>query len=302
MQIFSSCSLSLFVFLPLSSLPFPSPLLSSFLLSHICDRFDANSRRDAPTNPKIFRVRTDVVWEDLVREKQRSGMMEGEGEIEREKGTGGRGKRGEEEGERVSSRKVDVNVFTTKPQGFWTPQNMRAYMEQFAKHRHLDPLVPDTWLTSFTEFVQTPVTTHSSLVSHLLCKICNSDDPRRNKKELKDYFRVAERYWASSKMDTYKLYNSFSQKLLLTPLSFNKVIRSSSLYLPSPLSSPSFYLSIYLSSSSSSSSYAHLLLAYYKVENRRKFFENYARENDFDPLVPDNWYSQINNKIMSVKV
>ena len=35
---------------------------------------------------------------------------------------------------------------------------------------------------------------------------------------------------------------------------------------------------------------------------RRNFFENYASANDFDPLVPDNWYAQPKDKIMSYKV
>jgi hypothetical protein len=35
--------------------------------------------------------------------------------------------------------------------------------------------------------------------------------------------------------------------------------------------------------------------------NRRKFFENYASANDFDPLVPDNWYAQPRDKITSYK-
>ena len=35
---------------------------------------------------------------------------------------------------------------------------------------------------------------------------------------------------------------------------------------------------------------------------RRKYFENYARANDFDPLVPDNWYSQSKDKIVGMKV
>ena len=35
---------------------------------------------------------------------------------------------------------------------------------------------------------------------------------------------------------------------------------------------------------------------------RRKFFENYARANDFDPLAADSWYAQPKDKIMSYKV
>ena len=39
-----------------------------------------------------------------------------------------------------------------------------------------------------------------------------------------------------------------------------------------------------------------------EASNRRKFFEEYAKVNGFDPLVPSNWYSQPSEKIMMCKV
>lgn len=38
------------------------------------------------------------------------------------------------------------------------------------------------------------------------------------------------------------------------------------------------------------------------VENRRKFFENYAKERNFDPENPDHWYSNLSRKILKTKV
>jgi hypothetical protein len=47
--------------------------------------FDANVRRDVPTNPKIFRIRTDVLWDEIVqsytKEKQSLGGTRKEKEI-----------------------------------------------------------------------------------------------------------------------------------------------------------------------------------------------------------------------------
>jgi hypothetical protein len=37
-------------------------------------------------------------------------------------------------------------------------------------------------------------------------------------------------------------------------------------------------------------------------ENRKKFFENYARSCGFDPHVPENWYSVQKQALLSVKV
>jgi hypothetical protein len=38
------------------------------------------------------------------------------------------------------------------------------------------------------------------------------------------------------------------------------------------------------------------------IENKRKFFENYAKANDFDPHDPENWYKQPHRKISAFKV
>jgi hypothetical protein len=40
----------------------------------------------------------------------------------------------------------------------------------------------------------------------------------------------------------------------------------------------------------------------YNFENRKKFFEDYAKQNGFDPYNPVNWYTQPRENIMSVKV
>jgi hypothetical protein len=37
-------------------------------------------------------------------------------------------------------------------------------------------------------------------------------------------------------------------------------------------------------------------------EDRRNFFENYAKSKGFDPLVPDNWYNVTREQVMSFKV
>lgn len=39
-----------------------------------------------------------------------------------------------------------------------------------------------------------------------------------------------------------------------------------------------------------------------KASNRRQFFERYARENQFDPRLPENWYMQSRQKIIQTKV
>lgn len=38
------------------------------------------------------------------------------------------------------------------------------------------------------------------------------------------------------------------------------------------------------------------------TENRRKLFENYAKEQGFDPLIPKNWHNININSLLTVKV
>jgi hypothetical protein len=38
------------------------------------------------------------------------------------------------------------------------------------------------------------------------------------------------------------------------------------------------------------------------AEKRRKFFEKYAKDQGFDPLIPENWYSQTYENIVAVTV
>lgn len=40
----------------------------------------------------------------------------------------------------------------------------------------------------------------------------------------------------------------------------------------------------------------------YAVSSRRKFFEDFAKEKGFDPLVANNWYLQAQDQILSLKV
>ena len=44
------------------------------------------------------------------------------------------------------------------------------------------------------------------------------------------------------------------------------------------------------------------LVLWIDVDNRRRFFLNYAHDHGFEPLVAENWYSQSNKNIFSAKV
>lgn len=41
---------------------------------------------------------------------------------------------------------------------------------------------------------------------------------------------------------------------------------------------------------------------WHEQSRRRQFFEDFAGDNNFDPLDPNNWYSQLRSNIMANKV
>ena len=43
-------------------------------------------------------------------------------------------------------------------------------------------------------------------------------------------------------------------------------------------------------------------VAWGDITNRRRFFEDYAAANKFDPLIPNNWYKQTRKNILLYKV
>eukprot|EP00026_Physarum_polycephalum_P003078 Phypoly_transcript_03087.p1 GENE.Phypoly_transcript_03087~~Phypoly_transcript_03087.p1 ORF type:complete len:857 (-),score=123.40 Phypoly_transcript_03087:4-2394(-) len=163
--------------------------------------FDAASRREVPINPKIYRIRTDIGWDEMVHSYFRERQTLGD-----------------------SSYLKGIS----KPRGYWTPKNMRAYMESFARGKNLDPLKPDTWYTSFKTFVKSPS--------------------------------------GRSILGKFKHGYYHALKSLFPELQFDPKLQQ-----------------------------------YFKIENRRKFFENYAKTMGFDPLNPNNWYSQPLDNILATK-
>ena len=65
-----------------------------------------------------------------------------------------------------SENSPNTESFTSQPQGYWTFDNMRAFMVDFARRLRLDPLLADTWYTiPFTAVYNTKVSNSSSLNS-----------------------------------------------------------------------------------------------------------------------------------------
>ena len=74
-----------------------------------------------------------------------------------------------------SENSPNTESFTSQPQGYWTFDNMRAFMVDFARRLRLDPLLADTWYTiPFTAVYNTKVSNSSSLNYFLLSCLLQS--------------------------------------------------------------------------------------------------------------------------------
>ena len=99
--------------------------------------YELHARRDVLVNPKIYKVRTDVSWEEvqhnfMIQKKQLAGntifiLLR----------------------HLLTYLLVNTHVnFTSHHDeiiGQWTAKKMRSYLEHFAKRKGLNPLVAETW-------------------------------------------------------------------------------------------------------------------------------------------------------------
>eukprot|EP00026_Physarum_polycephalum_P001621 Phypoly_transcript_01623.p1 GENE.Phypoly_transcript_01623~~Phypoly_transcript_01623.p1 ORF type:complete len:1048 (-),score=160.89 Phypoly_transcript_01623:116-2998(-) len=166
--------------------------------------YDMHTRRDLPVNPVIYKLRNDLSWEDVVRNH-----------VQEEK--------------HILERKSEH--FRTKPHGHWNIRNMQSLMEQIAKEKNMDPLLAETWYSLSPS------------------EIRQSKGGRAVMQKFKGYSAALRALFPDTQFDD----SNFQQ------------------------------------------------VPWQKVETRRQFFENYAKDNDFDPLVPENWYSQPRDIIMTIK-
>jgi hypothetical protein len=108
--------------------------------------YDHFSKTDVPVDPKLTRIREDLEWKDVLRDFVNENILVGvystspllycsEYQTDRE---------ANEVGNEGSN---DVR----KPFRFWTVEegrNARNFLEEFARQRNLDPLLPETWYST----------------------------------------------------------------------------------------------------------------------------------------------------------
>eukprot|EP00026_Physarum_polycephalum_P003969 Phypoly_transcript_03986.p1 GENE.Phypoly_transcript_03986~~Phypoly_transcript_03986.p1 ORF type:complete len:741 (+),score=114.71 Phypoly_transcript_03986:43-2265(+) len=175
--------------------------------------YDQFSTHAIPSNPEILRVREDVSWEDVLHDYQRENPSDTLYTSDFQKGE------------------------SIKPLGYWTAekfQNSKLFLEQFTRSRNMDPLVASSWYDAASDFMQ--LKEASSILAH------------QNGSFVKTLANIfPEINFDFSKFSVLK--NKF----------------------------------------------------WHDMKNRRNFFDKFARERGFDPLVPDNWYTSDKSAIRRIK-
>eukprot|EP00026_Physarum_polycephalum_P002178 Phypoly_transcript_02183.p1 GENE.Phypoly_transcript_02183~~Phypoly_transcript_02183.p1 ORF type:complete len:820 (+),score=71.06 Phypoly_transcript_02183:178-2637(+) len=231
------------------------------IVSFSCDE---NARREVPLNPIIYRIRHDINWEDVtnhfVKERQ------------------------------FLSDKSLLQGFTKHPPRYWTVKKMRLFLENLAKSRNLDPLLASTWYSIPHKTVANFKGGRALLekfhgyfnsLRHLFPEI------KFKRKQWSDiYTRRAffERYAKRNMFDPLIPYNWYIQEKskILNLKGAKRLIYYHGNSLNKALMD--LFPNIGLNIESLSPKYWHTM------DNRKKYFERYAKKNLFDALKASHWY------------
>eukprot|EP00026_Physarum_polycephalum_P001092 Phypoly_transcript_01093.p1 GENE.Phypoly_transcript_01093~~Phypoly_transcript_01093.p1 ORF type:complete len:1197 (+),score=192.21 Phypoly_transcript_01093:78-3668(+) len=245
--------------------------------------YNVFSRRSVPVDPFVYRVRHDLIWEDLV----------------------------------AQTEEPTIPVFTTKPHGYWTEEKgnkMRSFFERFALENQFDPLVAENWyLYGANSFASYPDANYvlsnfkGSFVAALVTLFPelsldeskfltlkknfyhNDENRRRVLEELADklgFDPLIPENWYSTSSDSIKS-NSRASSILSTYYGGSVVKCLQHLFPELALDTRKF---------------PFLHQNYWNEErNRRHFFEVLAQKKGMDPLEPEDWYSLDPKEIIKFK-
>eukprot|EP00026_Physarum_polycephalum_P002504 Phypoly_transcript_02511.p1 GENE.Phypoly_transcript_02511~~Phypoly_transcript_02511.p1 ORF type:complete len:789 (+),score=87.01 Phypoly_transcript_02511:70-2436(+) len=233
--------------------------------------FESYARRDVPARPTIYRIRTDVSWEDVVHNFYQE---------------------------------------TKYLNSYWSNiENRRQLFESYASENGFDHTVAKNWYSQSREKIlsfkgaRSVVPYHNNDLSKTLLDLFPNIGLEKSK------FRGT--YLESSMEVRRSFFLSYADEHRFDPLvAKNWYLQSKEKILAHTGAST---VMLYYNNSVSRAlkdvfpniglKKSKLLdrFLWYNVENRRKFFEKYARQNGFDHSVAENWYAQSREKIMAVK-
>eukprot|EP00026_Physarum_polycephalum_P002904 Phypoly_transcript_02913.p1 GENE.Phypoly_transcript_02913~~Phypoly_transcript_02913.p1 ORF type:complete len:747 (+),score=87.92 Phypoly_transcript_02913:75-2315(+) len=251
------------------------------------------SRRDAPTNPKLLRIRKDVSWESVVHSSPQSQLL--------------------------SEMSTKYGGFSARPTQYWSvgrQKNARMFFEKVAKSKNLDPRHVSTWyairrqdITKIQGAVPILAAFNGSIVNAILHtfpdigleKAKFRQVPKSHWQSISNRRKYLEQYAKSKGFDPLVTTNWYSVQVA------DFLIHKGGKVL-------------YQSQESKTSSFATTLKeafpelkfddtkfpktpSYFLKEkaNRRQVLENFASRSGFDPLIPKNWYSIHSNVLCADK-
>eukprot|EP00026_Physarum_polycephalum_P001619 Phypoly_transcript_01621.p1 GENE.Phypoly_transcript_01621~~Phypoly_transcript_01621.p1 ORF type:complete len:717 (+),score=70.50 Phypoly_transcript_01621:265-2415(+) len=253
-----------------------------------------------PTSPKIYRVRHDLRWRDLVEEPAKMKLTE------------------------VSRKMVSEPLAYRHPRGHWTrgvgdldktdqhakngdenkTDNIRALFDSFAQSRSMDPLVAENWYSitreefCTTEYAKSVLQHYNNSFIRCVMEIYPNiglEDHRftRMRKnywnEFENKKRFFDRFAAAHKFHPVKGYRKWYKvdAMKVQKYTGGKTIISTHGSLVAALRHvyPSIHFKDHL--------FTRMQKKYWGEErNRREFFLRFAQKHKFDPLTPANWYAR----------
>eukprot|EP00026_Physarum_polycephalum_P002695 Phypoly_transcript_02703.p1 GENE.Phypoly_transcript_02703~~Phypoly_transcript_02703.p1 ORF type:complete len:811 (+),score=66.41 Phypoly_transcript_02703:184-2616(+) len=249
--------------------------------------YEITSRWDVPINPEIHRLRPDLSWEDVVLnavyERKHNRFMQA----------------------KQWNKTAEAPTGNKAAQASWTDiRSRRRFFEKFAKSRGLDPLVPETWYTTtgykYEKEFHSIIGHHNNSGTQTLLDLFPEIGLSKAKLLNRPLHYAASRRQALMK---YAMDNKFDP---LNPDGWYTHPREKILndeVIPIVLSFHGNLLSRALIDLFPDVPFDHLKLQALPdaAESRRKVFENYAKQNGFDPLDPEKWYSQPRDKLKTIK-
>eukprot|EP00026_Physarum_polycephalum_P001261 Phypoly_transcript_01262.p1 GENE.Phypoly_transcript_01262~~Phypoly_transcript_01262.p1 ORF type:complete len:970 (+),score=114.54 Phypoly_transcript_01262:138-3047(+) len=240
--------------------------------------YENYARRDLPMNAKIYRIRTDISWPEVVyssvkEEKFLSGAVAG---------------------------------FTTQPPNYWTKANMRKFMENAARARQLDPLRAETWYSLPVSYIY-DITSGRMIMQRLKgyvnallelfpdIKFDKNAFTRNSWNDIETRRVFFENYAAENEFDPLNPGNWYSQPIekFTTIKGINNLLSYHKMSLPQAL------VDVFPNIGIVKSKFQPHYVYWNSIENRRKFFEDYAKEHGFNFANVERWYSHPHEKLMA---
>eukprot|EP00026_Physarum_polycephalum_P002112 Phypoly_transcript_02116.p1 GENE.Phypoly_transcript_02116~~Phypoly_transcript_02116.p1 ORF type:complete len:954 (+),score=114.83 Phypoly_transcript_02116:59-2920(+) len=238
--------------------------------------YDSYGRGHAPVNPKVYRIRTDLSWEDVCRNYASERMH--------------------------LNAHLQVSGFATESRKEMSTNSMRSYMEYLAAQSKKDPLLPDTWYNFPYENVlpfKSVINQHkgySNTVQKIFPDIQFDINlfQRTSWSPIENRRKFFENYAKSLGFDFQDKEMWYKQPIerIMSFKGADRVISYHEDNIPKALCD--LFPNIGLLNSKFKTQWNF-------IGNRKKFFEKYAKENGFDPLNPEEWYRQPRKRILATE-